>query len=59
MAGIFTFAFQSLPHNSENPPHTGFYVPFETAGSIEVIAGKGSAVFYFHIKGVSNTDTAL
>ena len=59
VTGIFTFASQSLLHNPENSPHTGFYVPFQTAGAIKVIAGSGSAVFDFHIKSVSNTDAAL
>lgn len=58
-ADIFTFAFDSLLIHSENPPHSGFHIPFQTAGAVKVIPGAGGSVHQFHTEGISDTDAAL
>lgn len=59
MAGVSAFASDSLLPYPENSPHTGFHIPFETAGAVEIIAGTGGTVFQFHTERISDTDAAL
>ena len=41
--------------HTEDSPHARFYIPLETAGAVEIIAGTGGTVFQFYIVGVANT----
>ena len=58
-ADIFTFTSDSLLHHPENTPHTGFHIPSQTAGAIQVVSRATCSVLQFHLKAISYADGSL
>ena len=58
-AGIPAFTSDTLPQYSENTPHTGLYIPFQTSGAIQIISRTAGSIFKLHVEGITDADCSL
>ena len=50
---------KTVAQDTEDAPHTGFNIPPEAAGAVQIVSWAGTAVHQLHVEGVSDADDTL